>query len=331
MLKDLRAYSVHKALGSRRDPALDITTLDFDPPSPLERNGLPLLTKPVIQDTYLPLFWRKRTRPMPEFSNQSRRANLLLVSNDIVDTKMAGPGIRYVEMARALSDSLDVTLAVPNETQLQVPNVRIVTYQDDRPESLQVLVENHEQTLISGYMVFKFPFLKITRTRLIVDWYDPFYLENYYYYLDLPLDEQIDHNYNAIAMVNDLARIGDFFICGNDRQRDLWIGILSANLRVNPLTLKDDETLRKLIDVVGVGIPDRPLKPKAHFAWGAARICRRQPDCAVGRGHLELARSAHPGESLEKGGASLPKGPTGFPGDPASQPQGAAATKSSTG
>ena len=173
--------------------------------------------------------------------------------------------MRYVEMARALSEDLQVTLAIPNETSLEIPNVRMVTYQDDRPESLEVLVQNHEQTLISGYMVYKFPFLKNTRTRLIVDWYDPFYLENFYYYLDRPLDEQLVHNSTAISMVNDLAQIGDFFICGNERQRDLWIGILSANKRINPLTLKEDETLRKLIDVVGVGIPDRPLNPRPFY------------------------------------------------------------------
>ncbi len=242
LIRDLRGIlHMHNTLGSRRHPAVDITKLDFVPPHPLERNGLPVLTKKILQDTYLPLFLLKRTRPMPEFSNKSRRTNLLLVSNDIVDTKMAGPGMRYLEMARALSDCIEVTLAVPNPTSLEVPGVRIITYQDDRPKSLEVLVQNHEQTLISGYMLFKFPFLKNTRTRLIIDWYDPFFLENYYYYLDQPLDVQLEQNSNAIFMLNDLAQVGDFFICGNERQRDLWIGILSANKRINPLTLNDDE------------------------------------------------------------------------------------------
>lgn len=279
LLMDLREiYREHKALNSRVRSAVDITTLQFEPPSPLERNGLPLLTRSVIEDTYLPLFLMKGTRPMPEFSTETRRTNLLLVSNDIVDTKMAGPGARYLEMARALSDSLEVTLAIPNETNLQIPGVRILTYQEDRAESLQVLVQNHEQVLISGYMLLKFPFLKDTRTRLIVDWYDPFYLENFYYYLDRPLEEQNEHNATAISMVNDLAKVGDFFICGNERQRDLWIGILSANRRINPLTLKDDETLRKLIDVVGVGIPERSPNPRPMLKGVRPEF---PPDCRI--------------------------------------------------
>jgi GT2 family glycosyltransferase len=239
----------------------NVTALAFDPPDPLDWNGLPRLDQAALQSVYLPLILSKRTRLMPEFTTETRRPNLLLVSNDVIDAKMAGPGARYVEMARALSASLEVTLAAPNPTTLTVPGLRIVSYREDRPESLEVLVQNHEQALISGYMVLKFPFLKKIRTRLIVDWYDPFFLENYYYYLDEPRDDQLERNAVAIGVVNDLARIGDFFICGNERQRDLWIGILAANQRINPLTLKDDETLRKLIDVVGVGIPERPLAP----------------------------------------------------------------------
>ena len=39
--------------------------------------------------------------------------HLLVISHDVVDTRMAGPGIRYWEMARALARRLDVTLAHP--------------------------------------------------------------------------------------------------------------------------------------------------------------------------------------------------------------------------
>ncbi len=39
---------------------------------------------------------------------------LLLVSNDEVGPQMAGPGIRYYQFARQLSDRFDVTLVVPS-------------------------------------------------------------------------------------------------------------------------------------------------------------------------------------------------------------------------
>ncbi len=51
--------------------------------------------------------------------------------------------------------------------------------------------------------------------------------------------------------------MGDYFLCGNERQRDYWLGILTANGRINPRTFNQDPTLLSLIDIVGVGIPDR--------------------------------------------------------------------------
>jgi len=240
-----------------KTPPEQVFQLPADLPPALEWNGLPRLTWADIHSYYLPLLLQGRTRPMPEFETSQRRPNLLIVSNDVVDTKMAGPGIRYLEMARALSKHLDVTLAVPGKTNLQVSDIRLVTYQENVPASLMVLVNNHDQSLISGYMVLKFPQLKQSPSRLIVDWYDPLFLENLNYYTHEPIEAQDEHNSTAIRVMNLLAQLGDFFICGNQRQRDLWMGMLAANGRINPRTFLQDDTLRQLIDVVGVGFPER--------------------------------------------------------------------------
>ncbi len=235
----------------------------FDEPPIFEHNGIPKLTLEAIKQYYLPLILNGRTNiAMPEFKSENYRPDILIVSNDIVASKMAGTGVRYLEIARALSEWADVTLAVPEQSNIEEPSIRIVAYDESHPESLQVLVDNHEQSLISGYMALKFPFLENTRTKLIVDLYDPFFLENYYYYTDLPIEEQEKHNQVAIQVVNRLAKMGDYFICGNERQRDLWLGVLAANGRINPRNLSDDDTLHRLIDIVGVGFPSRP--PVSH-------------------------------------------------------------------
>ncbi len=224
--------------------------------------GLPELTVDLIRQEYYPLIRSGRTRPMPEFSRSHARPHLLIVSQDVVDHKMAGPGMRYLEMARALADDLDVTLAIPADTSLQVPGLNLVRYWEDRPESLQLLVENADIALISGYMVVKFPFLLTTATPLVVDLYDPLLLENLHYYLEEPIQKQDALNQQAVEMTNQLARIGDYFICGNQRQRDLWMGVLMSNGRINPHTFVQDPTLYSLLDVVGVGFPNRALKAR---------------------------------------------------------------------
>jgi glycosyltransferase involved in cell wall biosynthesis len=77
--------------------------------------------------------------------------------------------------------------------------------------------------------------------------------------LDEPLEAQESLNQHAVDITNQLARSGDFFICGNERQRDYWMGVLTSNGRINPRNFQQDPSLRSLIDVVGIGFPARPL------------------------------------------------------------------------
>jgi glycosyltransferase involved in cell wall biosynthesis len=64
-------------------------------------------------------------------------------------------------------------------------------------------------------------------------------------------------------------RDGDFFLCASERQRDYWLGALSALHRVNPTTYDDDSSLRSLIDVVAFGIPDQPPQRRGPGLRGA--------------------------------------------------------------
>lgn len=41
---------------------------------------------------------------------------VLLISSEAIGSKMAGPGIRYYNFAKELSDDLEVTLYIPNKS-----------------------------------------------------------------------------------------------------------------------------------------------------------------------------------------------------------------------
>jgi GT2 family glycosyltransferase len=235
----------------------DLFALQRNMPASLVWRGMPELTWDIIVRYYFPQLERI-SKTMPELSPQDRKPSLLIVSHDIVDEKMAGPGMRYWEMAKALQQDLKVTLAVPTSTSLREAGIQIEVYQENSPAGLEALVAANEVALISGYMVEKFPFLRTTSTRLIVDVYTPMVLENFHYYLDEPLDVQLAANRHGVEVMNRLMEVGDFFICGNERQRDFWLGVLTANGRVNPLTYSLDSKLNKLIDIVGVGFPSQP-------------------------------------------------------------------------
>ena len=237
-------------------------------PMPYIWKGLPELTRDIISRGYLPLILSNITRPMPEFVPDKKQHSLVIVSHDIVDEKMAGPGMRYWEMARALKQELKVTLAIPNSTSLHDSDIQIAIYNESIPETLQKIVEANDVALISGYMVEKYPFLKTTSTRLLVDLYTPMVLENFHYYLNEPIDIQIAANRHGVEVMNKLVQIGDFFICGNERQRDFWLGVLTANGRVNPMTYAADSKLYKLIDIVGIGLSSQPPRHETNILRG---------------------------------------------------------------
>ncbi len=144
--------------------------------------GMPELTWDLICNEYLPLILRGRTNKMAEFETNESRPKLLIVSHDLVDEKMAGPGIRYLEMSRALSEDLQVTLAVPSKTSLIVPGISLVDYEPQQSQSLEEICHDHDFILISSYLIDKHPFLWNTSAKVVVDLYDPFVLENQHYY-----------------------------------------------------------------------------------------------------------------------------------------------------
>jgi glycosyltransferase involved in cell wall biosynthesis len=258
-LPDLRA--ARRVIQSHREISdAELFRLQKQLPAPLVWHGLPELTWDIINNHYLPILLSGKTRLMPEFEGSCPR--LLIVSNDIIAERMAGPGIRYLEMARALHENLHVTLAVPSEVTLTVPGVQLAHYSTENPTDLREMAVSSDVILVSSFIIEKFPFLEQAARRLVVDLYDPFVLENLHYYTNEPMSIQESLNEHGVTITNHLTRIGDFFICANERQRDYWMGVLTANGRVNPHTFVQDKSLRNLIDVVGIGIPDR--EPQAR-------------------------------------------------------------------
>ena len=194
-------------------------------------------------------------------SKNPANLHLLIVSQDVIDGHMAGPGVRYLEMARSLSSLLRVSLAAPSGSDPKIDGVQFFCYAGDK-KLIKAASLAADIVLVSGAMVWQFPFLFTSRARVVVDLYDPILLENLYYHSDKSRDIQGKLNAVEVETLNLLAKLGDYFICGSERQRDLWMGVLAANGRLNPLTIENDQDLRGLIDVVGMGLPARAPEGK---------------------------------------------------------------------
>ncbi len=184
------------------------------------------------------------------------QSSVLIISHDVVGPKMAGPGIRYWELARVLAQYFPVVLATPNAAQMPDVGVRVWPYQPGVWESIAAVVEAAETIVLCGDVLAWFPQLPQCEKPLVIDGYDPHPLETLALFAGTP--EQAQRHQERERILQMQCRAGDFFICASERQRDWRLGLLEANGRLNVRTYNEDPSLRRLLDVVPFGLPISP-------------------------------------------------------------------------
>jgi hypothetical protein len=103
---------------------------------------------------------------------------------------------------------------------------------------------------------------------VLVDIYDPFHLEG----LELRREEAPVERFATAKsdnrVLNEQLERGDFFVCASDKQRDFWLGQLTAVGRVNPATYDQDASLRELLDIAPFGLPAQPPQKAEQVVKG---------------------------------------------------------------
>jgi len=192
--------------------------------------------------------------------------HVLIVSNDIVRRAMGGAGIRNFELARPLAAAgLQVTLAAKGGTDMEALPFEVVDHDDALLRSLAARVDC---VVGQGWVLDAYPYLRGGSVPLVVDLYDPFVLEGLPEYGGRPRDERWRDHRGRSRVLAEQLRDGDFFLCASERQRDYWLGALSALGRVNPATYDEDGSLRSLVDVVAFGVPSQPPRQTRHALRG---------------------------------------------------------------
>ncbi len=207
---------------------------------------------------------RPEGTPVADSTRSRHRA--LLISQDIVGRRMAGPGIRYWHLAQSLAPHADVTLAVPADSppDLPAPPVAIARYSRGEWASLQPLVEANEIVVCPSDIVSDFPELAHSQAFLVVDGYVPLLAEWLALNSFLDVAAQNALWWQRMRDLNQQYLVGDFYICASERQRDWWLGLLEANGRINAWTFREDSSLRRLVDTVPFGMPAAPPRPTTH-------------------------------------------------------------------
>ncbi len=190
---------------------------------------------------------------------------LLMFTHESLGDKMAGPGIRAWELAKAVgAHGVPVLLATPFPSQRRAANVKICQYVWEVPSTLQQLIDRADAVMATGNVIARVvnvlggPIEK------------PVIVDTYY----LPEVEQIMRNLvkrefsfdPTPAFIQDMfvyLRQGDYFTCALNNQYDYWLGALLATGRINESTLRENYNIEHMLGIVPFGIPDEAPEKQA--------------------------------------------------------------------
>jgi glycosyltransferase involved in cell wall biosynthesis len=183
------------------------------------------------------------------------RRRIVVVTGEVIAARMAGPAIRAREIARALAVDHDVVLVSTARCELSDPAFSCRHADGD---ALAELGATADVLVVQGDALRRAPAMLSTSAAVVVDLYAPFQLEVLEGTRGVePISRRraVGH---SLDVVNQQLRRGDFFLAASPRQRDFWVGHLTAVGRVNELVYDESPDLERLIAVVPFGIPDAP-------------------------------------------------------------------------
>lgn len=207
-----------------------------------------------------------------------RPRRLLVVAPDMIGPRMAGPGMRYVAIARELSAVADVTLALGTEGS-EAPEfdgaavtVTTVASRDD----LAALVAAHDAVFAQfiDTNVVRQSLETGSPTRFIFDLYNALPVETVGSERISGFETPVDMEREFRELLNYFrfcSRAGSFFVASNERQRDFWLGYIMAAEGITPGNLAG----RAADDIVGLvpfGSENEPARQRSHGIRGRLGI-----------------------------------------------------------
>lgn len=188
------------------------------------------------------------------------RQKVLIISHDLIGERMAGPAIRCWELARQLSAVCDVTITSKLEVGRHHPDFVVTSFNRSNAQLLEQ-ARQADVLVMQGWVLRLCPELSELGKYLVVDLYDPFIFEHYPHFetMGARRDETFK---DFLAVLDEQMLLGDYFLCANERQRDMWFGRFCALGRLTPDLFAQDPSMKRLIGLVPFGLPDEvPTSP----------------------------------------------------------------------
>jgi len=215
-----------------------------------------LADAPVLQDeTYVRGYENiVNTFPVTEPPSPAR---VLVITGDPIGDRMAGPAIRAWNISATLADAghetvlVSLTRADRRDARFRVEHVRPG---DER--GIAPLEAWADVIVFQGHAMHVFDTIGRSSKLFVIDIYDPMHLEQLEQGKSLPAETWDRVVGDATGILNEQLLRGDLLVCASERQRQFYLGQLSALGRLTPSTYRGDPDFRRLLDVVPFGLPD---------------------------------------------------------------------------
>jgi glycosyltransferase involved in cell wall biosynthesis len=185
---------------------------------------------------------------------------VLVVTNDPIGARMAGPAIRAWNIALTLSADHEVRLVTTAGLDAQPAPFAQYFVPPGRDRAFRPLQRWAQVIVVQGHAMAMFRSLRRSRKFLVADIYDPMHVEQLEQARDHPQAEYERIVADRVELLNEQLLRADFLIAASERQRMFYLGQLAALGRLNPLTYNDGADLERLLGVVPFGLPaDEPV------------------------------------------------------------------------
>lgn len=178
---------------------------------------------------------------------------LLIVTPDVVGKKMAGPGMRYIAIARSLAPFMPVTFAIGIEGSQTYDfgdaGVHVATY--SHVDELQKLIDDCDVIFCQFIDTNAIRYALSKSKKVVYDLYNA-----------LPIETVGAEKISGYTNITDKDReyrellryfrfcsqTGSYFVTSNERQRDWWLGFIMSSAGILPSNLK----CRSMADIIGL-------------------------------------------------------------------------------
>lgn len=188
-------------------------------------------------------------------------AHVVFVSHTPVGARMAAPAIRATELARAIRDVHETTVAAPAGGE---GGEGLVVYEPGAPRALAEVVATADVVVSAPLEPSLMRFAARGRCRWIVDLLNPEPFEGLEHHRRKPAWMRRLLQTARIDRLAFAAQAGHAFACASERQRDMWLGFLAASRRLETGAYAQDPELRMLLGVVPSGVASEPPQPPAE-------------------------------------------------------------------